>query len=177
MLLATNQLWQISFCQPIWNNFYGWLNLRVRLNSAKHCALIVPNWPKLQSFNPNNFTKNVYSWNIFSHLSSRQQNLLNDIKKLRQNWLVKKSKFVLRNKKPPRAQILRYFRYEYRIKKEQKIFQFFYPPHAYVNYKVRYLVFFILMIWSKDLPNSIWIAYALSKNAKNCKFIIQNWQS
>ena len=54
--------------------------------------------------------KNDHRWNIFSNLSSRQQYLSNDIKKFRQKWLVKKSKFVWRKKNPPRAQIFRYFR-------------------------------------------------------------------
>ena len=36
------------------------------------------------------------------------------LKKFRQKWLVKKSKFVWRKKKPPRAQIFRYFRIESR---------------------------------------------------------------
>ena len=38
------------------------------------------------------------------------------IKKFRQKWLVKKSKFVWRKKNPPRAQIFRYFRIESRNK-------------------------------------------------------------
>ena len=44
--------------------------------------------------------KNDHRWNIFSNLSSGQQYLLNDIKNFRQKWLVKKSKFVWRKKKP-----------------------------------------------------------------------------
>ena len=36
-LLVTNQLWQISFFQPIWNNFDG-LTLRLHVNSAKYIA-------------------------------------------------------------------------------------------------------------------------------------------
>ena len=55
--------------------------------------------------------------NIFSNLSLGQQYLLNDIKKFRQKWLVKKSKFVWRKKNPPRAQIFRYFRIESRNNK------------------------------------------------------------
>ena len=66
-------------------------------------------------FKPHNFTKNDHRWNIFSNLSSGQQYLSNDIKKFRQKWLDKKSKFVWRKKKnPPRAQIFRYFRIESR---------------------------------------------------------------
>ena len=62
---------------------------------------MVPNWPKWQSLNPRNFTKNDHRWNIFSNLSSGQQWLLNDLKKFRQKWLVKKSKFVWRKKTHP----------------------------------------------------------------------------
>ena len=54
-------------------------------------------------------SKNGHGCNIFSNLSSGQHYLLNDIKKFRQKWLVKKSKFVRRKKNPPRAQIFRYF--------------------------------------------------------------------
>ena len=36
-LLVTNQLWQISFFQPIWNDFDG-LTLRLHVNSAKYIA-------------------------------------------------------------------------------------------------------------------------------------------
>ena len=41
-------------------------------------------------------------------------------KKIRQKWLVKKSKFVWRKKNPPRAQIFRYFRIESRNKKKKQ---------------------------------------------------------
>ena len=37
--IVTNQLWQISFFHPIWNDFYDGLNLRLRVNSAKYIAL------------------------------------------------------------------------------------------------------------------------------------------
>ena len=37
-VIATNQLWQINFFQPIWNDFYDRLNLRWRVNSAKYIA-------------------------------------------------------------------------------------------------------------------------------------------
>ena len=70
-----------------------------------------PKLPKMAIFKPPNFTKNDHSWNIFSNSSSGQQYFSNDIKKFRQNWLVKKSKVVWR-KNPPRAQKLRYFRIE-----------------------------------------------------------------
>ena len=64
--------------------------------------------------------KNDHRWNIFSNLSSGQQYFLNDIKKFRQKWLVKKSKFVWRKKNPPRAQIFRYFHIESRNKNKMK---------------------------------------------------------
>ena len=101
-------------------NVYGaavkqknWLFFRVIYR-----ALIVPNWPKWQSLNPHNFTKNDHGWNIFSNLSSGQQYLLNDKKRFRQKWLVKKSKLVWRKRNPPRAQIFRYFRIESRNKND-----------------------------------------------------------
>ena len=74
-----------------------------RINWRINMTLTVPNWskwPKWQSLNPHNFTKNDHRWNIFSNLSSGQQYFLNDIKRFRQKWLVKKSKFVWRKKKP-----------------------------------------------------------------------------
>ena len=47
------------------------------------------------------------------------------LKKFRQKWLVKKSKFVWRKKNPPRAQIFRYFRIESRNNKMKlKLFEF-----------------------------------------------------
>ena len=49
--------------------------------------------------------KNDHRWNI--------------LKKFRQKWLVKKSKFVWRKKNPPRAQIFRYFRIESRNNKQK----------------------------------------------------------
>ena len=36
--LVTNQLWQISFVQPIWNDLYDGLNLRLCVNSANYIA-------------------------------------------------------------------------------------------------------------------------------------------
>ena len=44
------------------------------------------------------------------------------IKKIRQKWLVKKSKFVSRKKNPPRAQIFRYLCYKNRNKNETEGF-------------------------------------------------------
>ena len=35
LLLVTNQLWQISFFQPIWNNFSDGLTLRLRVLQVK----------------------------------------------------------------------------------------------------------------------------------------------
>ena len=61
-------------------------------------ALIVPNWPKWQSLYHHYFTKNDHKWNIFSNVSSGQQYFSKDIKKFRQKWLIKKSKFVWRKK-------------------------------------------------------------------------------
>ena len=58
-------------------------------------------------------------------MSSGQQYLLNDIKKIRQKWLVKKSKFVWRKKNPPRAQIFRYFRIESRNKNKKSHSKFY----------------------------------------------------
>ena len=40
------------------------------------------------------------------------------MKTFRQNWLVKKPKYVWRKKNPPRAQIFRYFRIESRNNKQ-----------------------------------------------------------
>ena len=31
-----NQVWQISILEPSWNDFYDGLNLRLRVDSAKH---------------------------------------------------------------------------------------------------------------------------------------------
>ena len=42
----------------MWNDLKDGLTLRLRVNSAKYRALIVPNWPKWQSLNPRNFMKN-----------------------------------------------------------------------------------------------------------------------
>ena len=36
--LVTNQLWQISLLQPIWNDFYDGLNIHLRVNSEKYIA-------------------------------------------------------------------------------------------------------------------------------------------
>ena len=33
--LVTKQLWQISFLQPTWNDFYEGLNLRLRVNISR----------------------------------------------------------------------------------------------------------------------------------------------
>ena len=60
--------------------FLNGFNLRLRVNSAKYIALIVPNWPKWQSLNPYNFTKKSQI-HIVSNLSPGQQNLLNDAEK------------------------------------------------------------------------------------------------
>ena len=46
-------------------------------------------------------------------------------KKIRQKWLVKKSKFVWRKKNPPRAQIFRYFRIESRNKNKKSHSKFY----------------------------------------------------
>ena len=51
----------LAFFQTIWNDFYDGLNPRLHVKSAKHRALIVPNWPKWpksQSSNPHNFAEN-----------------------------------------------------------------------------------------------------------------------
>ena len=56
---------------------------------------------------------------IFSNLSSRQQYLLNVIKKFRQNGQLK-SRNLSEEKNPSRAQIFRHFRIEIRNKNETK---------------------------------------------------------
>ena len=60
-----------------------------------YCALIVTNWPKCHSLNPQNFTKTITNkMFFFSNFSLAKQIILNDIKILRQKWLVKMSKIV-----------------------------------------------------------------------------------
>ena len=49
------------------------------VNKLPSTNLIVSNWPKWQSLNHHNLTKNDRRRNIFSKLSSRQQYGLNDI--------------------------------------------------------------------------------------------------
>ena len=74
-----------------------------RINSPLMRYISRVNCPKLAEmaiFKPPNFTKNDHTWNIFSKLSSGQQYFSNDKIKFRQKWLVKKSKFVWRKKKP-----------------------------------------------------------------------------
>ena len=48
--------------------------------------------------------KNNHRWNIVSNLGSGQQYLSNDMNKIRQKWLFKKSKFVWRKKNHPEHQ-------------------------------------------------------------------------
>ena len=75
--------------------FLRWIKFSAyALIARKITRVIVPNWPKWQSLKPQNFRKNDHRYNIFSNLSSKQQNLSNDIKNFRQKWLVKKSKFA-----------------------------------------------------------------------------------
>ena len=83
----------------------------VRLSSAQFG--LVMSWPKWQSLNPHNFTKNDHRWNIFSNLSSGQQSLL----KFRQKWLVNKSKFGWRKKPNPNTNFFLYFHIESRNNK------------------------------------------------------------
>ena len=122
--------------------------------------LIVPNWPKWQSLNPHNFTKIDHRWFIFSNLSSGRQYFSNDVKKFRQKWLVKKSKFVWRKKNPPRAQIFRYFCIESRNKKSKlykKILQF-----SAANLSMTSWTFVSICLWM----------YAKSKLDKQSSFIL-----
>ena len=53
----TIRLWYIGFFQPIWNDFWCTLNLRLRVNCPKMAEMVISN--------PHNFTKNNHRWNIF----------------------------------------------------------------------------------------------------------------
>ena len=62
--------------------FLGWIQSPLtRYEREIYRALILPNWPKWQSLNPLNFTKNDHRLIIFSNLSSGQQYFLNGTKK------------------------------------------------------------------------------------------------
>ena len=55
LLLVTNQLWQISFFQPIWNNFSDGLTIRLRVlrvNMRKVSRVNCPKLVKMANFKP-----------------------------------------------------------------------------------------------------------------------------
>ena len=56
-------------------------------------ALIVPNWPKCQSINPHNFTKERSQEKYLFKFKLRATIPFERYKKSRQKWLVKKSTF------------------------------------------------------------------------------------
>ena len=79
--------------------------------------------------------------NIFSNLSSRQQNPLNEKMKFRQ--LESRNLF---EKKPPRAHIFRYFRYESQNSKASLNKTYFYENQSYES-KTLILQMKILTLW------------------------------
>ena len=54
-----------NFLSTNLKRFLGLIKSPWRVHTYR--ALIVPNWPKWQSLNPHNFTKNDHRWNIFSN--------------------------------------------------------------------------------------------------------------
>ena len=64
-----------------------------------------PRLAKTASLKTHTFAETDHRQNIFSNLSSGQQDFLNDIRQFGQKRLVKKSKFVLRKKNSPSSNI------------------------------------------------------------------------
>ena len=117
-----------SFFQPIWNDIWNGLSLRLRVNSAKYIARIASNWPKWQALNPPLFEEKTIKVKYFLKFKLRTTIFFELFEKLPSKKASKKSKLV-EEKKPSQSTNIPLLRYESRKKTR--------PPFLTKNVKIR----------------------------------------
>ena len=100
-----------SFVQPIWNDIWNGLSLRLRVNSAKYIARIASNWPKWQALNPHCLKKKRSKVKYFLKFKLRTTISFELFEKLLSKKASKKSKLV-EEKKPSQSTNIPLLRYE-----------------------------------------------------------------
>ena len=90
-----------SFFQPIWNDIWNGLSLRLRVNSAKYIARIASNWTKWQALNPHCLKKKRSKVKYFLKFKLRTTIFFELFEKLPSKKASKKSKLVEEKKTIP----------------------------------------------------------------------------